>query len=92
LGIKSLVSRRTIDRALNGHVIPSIETVMAFCIALELGAVFGNQLLESAGYRLTASRIHCAYQVLLDIYSGKSIYECNEFLSANGLALFREIA
>jgi hypothetical protein len=81
---KTLLSDKTYDRikAKNiGRV--TLQTVMQIAIGLELGGLLGEQLVELAGYRLTAKEI--GYKKVLYSYRGHSIYECDEVLTALGL-------
>ena len=84
---KTLLSERTFERitadALKGPS-PRLETVMALCIGLELGLALGTSLLGSAGYTLTNSPLHCAYQHILASCCGKDILDCNEMLIRSG--------
>jgi hypothetical protein len=82
----TLLSDKTFDRIKAGQLPnPTLETVMQICIGLELGGVFGEQLLELAGYKLNNSPQQLAYKKLLYSYCGHSIYECDEVLRALGL-------
>ena len=62
---------------------PELQTVLQICIGLNLGGVLSEQLLELAGYKLTAQQL--AYKKILYCYCGHSIYECDEVLTALGL-------
>lgn len=83
---KTLLSARTFDRIKSNELEnPTIETVMAICIGLELGIEQGGPLLEIAGYKLGQSHLHRAYRKILSSFKGRSIYECDEFLEELGL-------
>lgn len=84
---KTLLSGKTFDRIKDNRLPnPTLETVMQICIGLELGGIYGEQLLEIAGYKLNNSPQQLAYKKLLHSYYGHSIYECDEVLRALGLA------
>lgn len=67
---------------------PSIETILAFCIGLEISADDAKQLLMLKGYALSPENpIHCAYMDILGIYQafGFGVQECNELLHSWGI-------
>jgi len=89
---KTLLSDKTFDRIKSGQLIsPDLETVMAICIGLNLGIIYGESLLKSAGYDLAESTtpLHKVYHVLLCTYHERTIFEWNEVLEALGLQPIR---
>jgi len=80
---KTLLSESIYDQLLGNRIPrPSFQTVMQFCVGLALGSVFGEQLLELAGYKLNSQQL--AYKKILHSYCGHSIYECDAVLVALG--------
>ena len=85
---RTLLSDKMFDRIKKGEVLnPEIETVMAICMGLNLGAAHGIPLLRSAGYDLTdtQSPILISYMKLLASPEVKDIFQCNEILEALNL-------
>ena len=84
----TLLSDKTFDRIEDGTLIkPTLETVMAICVGLDLGAVDGILLLKSAGYDFsdTQSPILIAYLTILHEHVDiDGIFDCNELLIAHG--------
>jgi hypothetical protein len=81
---KTLLSEKTYERLRDGEVLhPSLQTVLQVCVGLGLGGVFGEQLLDLAGYKLSAQQL--PYKKILCSYRGHSIYECDEILVALGM-------
>lgn len=81
---KTLLSEKTYDRIKSnstGRV--TLQTVMQIAVGLELGGALGEQLIELAGYKLTAKEF--GYKKVLYSYKGHSIYECDEVLRGLGL-------
>jgi len=64
--------------------LPSIPRVMAICIGLDIDEQISEDLLSTAGYKLSPSREHQAYRFVLIHYRGR-IDECNAFLSDRGV-------
>lgn len=84
---KTLLSEKTFDRIKNNQLNnPTLETVMAICIGLELSPPYSEELLKAAGFTLNNSPQQLAYKKLLHSYRGHSLYECNEVLGALGLS------
>lgn len=83
---RTLLSDKTYDRIMKNQLpTPALETVMSVCIGLELGIVYGEELLEAAGFTLRNMPRDIAYRKLLTTFAGHSIYECNEILEALNL-------
>jgi hypothetical protein len=81
---RTLLSEKTYERLRDGEVIhPSLQTVLQICIGLGLGGVFGEQLLDLAGYKLSAQQL--PYKKILCSYRGHSIYECDAILVRLGM-------
>lgn len=96
---KTLLSDKTFDRIKAGRLnSPDLETVMAICIGLNLGILYGDQLLKYAGFDLAASsnKVHVVYRAMLCTYCDRDIFEWNNALSEFGFPLicakaYREI-
>jgi hypothetical protein len=81
---RTLLSEKTYERLRDGTAnSPSLQTVVQICVGLGLGGVFGEQLLELAGYKLSTRQL--AYKKVLCSCRGHSIYECDEILTALGM-------
>ena len=92
---KTLLSGKTFSRIKSGNLHkPTLDTVMAICIGLDLGVIYGDPLLRSAGYVLsgTVSPMHIAYYAMLTTFRGFTIFECNEILAALGVPLIQSKA
>lgn len=92
---KSKIDRRTIFRLRSGIIktrtremeyMPSMKTIIAFCVACDLDMLNAITLLESIGlsFRKT-SMIHYAYCYLIINCRGKEIHECNMILENLGI-------
>lgn len=80
---KTLLSGKTYDRIKNNELNnPTLETVVAICIGLELSPTYSEEILRLAGYTLNNTPQQLAYKKLIHSYRGHSIYECNEVLEA----------
>ena len=66
--------------------VPSMRSIVAFCIACNMDMLNTVTLLESLGltFRRT-SKVDYAYSYLIVNYRGKSIPECNEVLKILGI-------
>jgi len=62
---------------------PSLPKVMAICIGLDIDLQTSEDLLASAGHKLSPIREHQAYRFALMHYRGR-IDECNDFLTDRG--------
>jgi DNA-binding phage protein len=83
---KTQLSTKTYDRIMRDDMpSPSLQTVMAICIGLQLGLEHSERLLKLAGHRLTASPLHRAYRKLLATHIGHTLKSCNDVLVALGL-------
>lgn len=61
--------------------LPTMKTIVAFCIACNLDILNTIALLESLGLTFKrTSKVHYAYSYLIVNCRGKSIPECNEIL------------
>jgi hypothetical protein len=84
---KTLLSHKTYERIMSNQLPnPTLETVMAICIGLQLSIKDSELLLERAGYKLSSSPQHLAYHKLLSAFVGHSLFECNEILEALSLS------
>ncbi|GHV42584.1 hypothetical protein FACS189490_11850 [Clostridia bacterium] len=80
---RTLLSDKTFDRIKKGELPkPELETVMAICFGLQLGAGHGTPLLRSAGFDLTDTQSPdlIAYHQLLYAHNVRDIFEANEIL------------
>lgn len=79
-------SPRTIGRYRNAPFPAiSLSGVVGLCIGLKLHPMLATDLIRKAGYTLTASPEHSAYQMLILTMSNNSIHECNDFLVKMGI-------
>ncbi len=77
----SLISARTISRIRSGAIQnPTIKTLVALCIGLQLYPDFSEDLLKKAGHILKSTDRDFAYKKLLREHYKQSIHECNEIL------------
>ena len=89
---RTLLSEKTYDRIKSGKLKnPNLETVIALCFGLDLGMLYGDSLLKSAGFDLSESSRpdYVAYHALLCTFQGRTIYEYNEALESLGLPPIR---
>ena len=63
----------------------SLPTVICLCIGLKLHPILAGDLIRKAGYYLTNSPEHGAYQMLILTMTNNSIPECNEYLAKAGV-------
>jgi transcriptional regulator with XRE-family HTH domain len=83
---KTRLSKKTYDRIVHDNIpAPSLRTVMAICIGLNLNLEQSECLLEKAGYKLNTSFQHTTYHRLLASHIWRSIEECDELLVALAL-------
>jgi hypothetical protein len=81
---RTLLSEKTYERLRDGEVLhPTLQSVLQICVGLGLGGVFGEQLLDLAGYKLSAQQL--PYKKVLCSYRGHSIYECDAILVGLGM-------
>lgn len=91
----SKIDKRTIYRMKDGMIktktremeyLPTLKTIIAFCIACELDMLNAITLLESLGLSFKrTSKLHYAYCYLIINCRGKSICECNNILRDFGI-------
>lgn len=80
------ISVRTITRYNDGHNAPSMQMLIAVCIALHLDTKQATALLSSLGRCfLGTKKEDYAYMYLIEKHSGKSIDECNKILADLGI-------
>jgi len=86
LAEKSLLSDRTIRRMRNEtDYNPSLESVVALCIAMRLPPQFSRHLIEVSGNTFRYSnQAHFIYESFILGFYNQSIHECNELLRAQG--------
>lgn len=80
------MSEKTIQRLRNTEPDNvTIETVMQLCIGMQLPPVLSNCLLRASGKSFMMTEQHIMYQFLLNACYYKSIFECNDMLTAQKL-------
>lgn len=80
------ISEKTIQRLRNTEPDNvTIETVMQLCIGMQLPPVLSNCLLRASGKSFMMTEQHIMYQFLLNSCYYKSIFECNDMLTAQKL-------
>lgn len=92
---KSKIDKRTIYRLRSGIIktrtrdmeyLPSIKTIVAFCIACRLDMLNAITLLETVGLSFKrTSEVHYAYCYLIMNCRGKTIGDCNKVLRDFGI-------
>lgn len=86
------IAVRTIGRMRNNMNKPSLEYVIAICIALTLSFTESELLAALAGYDISGTSLRVteeirAYQYLIEVMRYKwTVSECNSFLKAHGLS------
>ena len=95
LSEKSDVSLRKLQDCLSPKSKNSIQldTVVYLCIGLQLPYELSRRLIELAGFALTVSPKHLAYDFVLRSYSSYNIFECKKLIASieQGLSDKREI-
>lgn len=62
-----------------------LSIVVLICLALKLNPIFSLDLIKKAGFSLTCSTEHTAYQMLLMLSPTPTIEQCNDYLISLGL-------
>ena len=77
-----LISSKTVQRMRNNEDYePSLETIMALCIGLQLPPVLSDDFIRKSGCSLkNTTELHMTYRFLLNSCYTKSIHDCNEIL------------
>ncbi|MBN2795118.1 MAG: HsdR family type I site-specific deoxyribonuclease [Clostridia bacterium] len=84
----SNVGSKTIQRLRNEEDYrPSLQTVIALCIGLQLPPALSYDLIKKSGYMLRNNDEHNVYELMINTCSDSSIHECNGFLRAHGYNL-----
>ncbi|MEA5003847.1 MAG: hypothetical protein VB081_10145, partial [Christensenella sp.] len=79
------LSARTVQRLrTNDDYIPTIESIVAICIALQLPPVLSDELINRSTCALGVSEKHLTYKFMLNSCYTKPIYECNDMLQKLG--------
>lgn len=79
------LSPKTIQRMrTNDDYVPSVETVVAVCIALQLPPVLSDELIRRSTCTLGVGEKHLTYKFILNSCYSRPIYECNEMLQKLG--------
>lgn len=79
------LSTKTIQRLrTNEDHVPTVETVVAICIALQLPPPLSEALIGRSSCALGVGEKHLLYKFLLHSCYTKSIYECNDMLQRQG--------
>lgn len=83
----SNIAPRSIQRMrMDCKYMPSLETVIALCIALQLPPYLSYDLIHKAGFSLKYTKKHMVYHWLLHMHWQSSVDDCNKILVACGLA------
>ena len=80
LSIPTITRYRT-DNAMHRK----LSIVVLICLALKLNPIFSLDLIKKAGFSLTCSTEHTAYQMLLMLSPTPTIEQCNDYLISLGL-------
>lgn len=79
------LSPRTIQRMrTNEDYVPTIESVVAICIALQLPPALSEELIRRSTCALGVGEKHLTYKFMLNSCYSRPIYECNEMLQKLG--------
>ena len=62
-----------------------LETVLAFCVALELEEIFRVDLMQNADVHFNAKNLaHRMYMTIFDLLSETNVFQINQFLKEEG--------
>lgn len=82
---RSDLSTRTIQRLRNDDTQNvKLETVLQLCIGMKLPFQLSKALIERSGNAFKTNEQDFSYEFLITAYSGRTLYECNEFLRGIG--------
>lgn len=91
LASRCLINEDNIRKYRNGTKTARLQTVIAFCVGLQLPPMLGLDLVDKAGFSLKSGLEQAAYHLILCTMTQNSIYECNEMLrSMNVRVLSKE--
>ena len=78
------VSEKTISRICTSDYHPSLETVIALCVGLDIDPYNSINLIHLAGYNLTNSKRDKAYRFIINCAYCETVYNCNRMLERLG--------
>jgi len=78
------ISEKTIGRICSSNYHPSLETVIALCVGLNIDPYNSTHLIRLAGYNLTNSRRDRAYRFIINCAYTATVYDCNRMLERLG--------
>ncbi len=82
---RSGLGSTTITKLRTGKGRPKLETILAFCVALNLEEVFRTDLMNKAGVRFdNNNQAHIVYQIILELMPDANVFQINDFLKEEG--------
>lgn len=82
---RSGLGSTTITKLRSGKCHPKLETILAFCVALNLEDVFRSDLMNKAGVRFNNNNpAHLVYMTILELMPNANVFQINAFLKEEG--------
>lgn len=82
---RSGLGSTTITKLRSGKCHPKLETILAFCVALNLEDVFRSDLMNKAGVRFNNNNpAHLVYMTILELMPDANVFQINAFLKEEG--------
>ena len=82
---RSGLGSTTITKLRTGKGRPKLETILAFCVALNLEEYFRTDLMNKAGVRFDNNNpAHLVYITILELMPDANVFQINEFLKEEG--------
>lgn len=82
---RTLLGSTTITKLRTGNCHPKLETILAFCIGLELEAAARNDVMQKADVHFDSRKpTHRMYLTILDLCPGINVFQFNNLLVEEG--------
>lgn len=82
---RSGLGSTTITKLRTGKGRPKLETILAFCVALNLEDYFRTDLMDKAGVRFDHTNpAHLVYITILELMPDANVFQINDFLKEEG--------
>ena len=82
---RSGLGSTTITKLRTGKGKPKLETILAFCVALNLEEAFRTDLMNKAGVRFDNNNpAHLVYLTILELMPDANVFQINDFLKEEG--------
>ena len=82
---RSGLGSTTITKLRTGKGRPKLETILAFCVALNLEEYFRTDLMNKAGVRFDNNNpAHLVYITILELMPDANVFQINDFLKEEG--------